>query len=497
MANIKYFKGSSLRRKLIAYFLIIIILMFLLTIFLIYNFKAFYASFYDMVNVSVAIQSVSIETDKLYDRIDNYSHSGSREYIADYSNSTRRLIGKMSELKERSTEDTYVNFRNIRSMLLTFDEKASKIVEMYDTGVGKIYINQSVQELFRIKGYIQDEIKNVLIIKLTGIQGYYSVFGERIKAGESLTYILTIFITILCIFFAVVFSRQISVPIHQLVLRLKKVARGELDVDKLELSTNEEINVLIESFDYMISQIKILIERIKEKASVEKQLKEQEIKNLEVTNLLNQSELNFLQSQINPHFLFNTLNSITTLAEIEEASQTRKMIESMSNILQYNLRKLNAQVLLKDELEIIQNYLYIQRTRHGNRIEYRIDVDDAVLNFSIPSMIVQPFVENAILHGLEPKEGKGVLELSIREKEDIIEIVIEDNGIGMSREVLKQISDKSLNQNSQRGIGVINVVRRLEIYYGKDVIHFESELGKGTRIRIRLPKAASPRPADN
>lgn len=463
--------------------------MFSLNVFLIYSFKAFYASFYSMLNESVDIQSISIEMDKLYNQVDNYSHSGSREYIKDYSSNLHRLIYKVNDLKKSSNEYTYIRFRNIKNMLITFDEKSTVIFKKYDTGVGKIYINQSVQELFRIKGYIQDEIKNVLLIKLTGIQGYYSIFGEKIKTGENLTYILTLFITIVCIFFAFMFTKQISVPIHQLVLRLKKVARGDLDVDKFDLSTNEEINVLIESFYYMISQIKILIERIKEKAHIEKQLKEQEIKNLEITNLLNQSELNFLQSQINPHFLFNTLNSITTLAEIEEASQTRMMIESMSNILQYNLRKLNDRVSLKEELEIIRNYLYIQRTRHGNRIDYKIDIDEGVLNFSIPSMIIQPFVENSIMHGLEPKEGKGLLELGMHDKGEIIEIVIKDNGVGMSQEMLRQISNRSISQNSQKGIGVINVVRRLEIYYGSDVIHFDSELGKGTSICIRLPKA--------
>jgi two-component system, sensor histidine kinase YesM len=490
MAKHKFFKISTLRGKLVVYFLIIIILMFSLNAFLIYNFKAFYTSLYDMLDDSVDTQSISMEMDKIYDQVANYSHSGSREYIIDYSNNMQELMYYVDELKKNSNESTYGKYRDIRNMLLTFDEKAQETMGKYDNGVSKIYINQSVQELYRIKGYIQDEIKSVLLNKLTGIQGYYSLFWEKIKTGENLIYILTVFITMLCLVFAFLFSRQISIPIHQLVLRLKKVAKGDLEVEKLSLSTNEEINVLIESFNYMISQIKLLIGRIKEKANVETQLKEQEIKNLEMANLLNQSELNFLQSQINPHFLFNTLNSITTLAEIEEASQTRMMIESMSNILQYNLRKLNERVSLKEELDIICNYLYIQRTRHGNRIEHKIDIDEQLLNYKIPSMIIQPFVENSIMHGLEPKEGKGLLELAIHDKGEIIEIEINDNGVGMSQEMLDKINNKNIAQDSKKGIGVINVVRRLEIYYGQNVIKFESEMGKGTSIRMLLPKAS-------
>lgn len=488
MAKVYFFKRASLRQKLIIYFLIIITMMFSLNIFLIYNSKAFYTSFYDMLIDSVEIQSISVEMDKLYDQVNNYSHSGSREYIEDYSRNMQKLLHNIDEKKIKSNESTYLKYRNIKSMLLTFDEKSREIMRKYDSDVSKIYINQAVRELFKVKGYIQDEINSVLLNKLTGIQGYYSVFWENIKVGEKLTYGLAVVTTIICILFAFVFAKQISVPIHQLVLRLKRVARGELDVEKLDLSTNEEINVLIESFNFMISQIKGLIERIKEKAYVEKQLKEQEIKNLEMKNLLNQSELNFLQSQINPHFLFNTLNSITILAEIEEAGQTRKMIESMSNILQYNLRKINDMVTLNEELAIIKNYIYIQRTRHGNRIEYSFDIDESVLNYSIPSMIIQPFVENSIMHGLEPKEGKGLLELGMYDVGKNIEIVIKDNGVGMSQEVLEQINNKNIRQDSKKGIGVINVVRRLEIYYGSDAIHFDSELGKGTTIKMILPK---------
>lgn len=441
-----------------------------------------------MLNDSVDIQSISVDIDKIYTQIENYSNSGNRDYIRDYSSNFSDLMNKVDQLKKSSSENTYPKFRDVKNMLLTFNEKSNEVISKYDTGVSKIYINQSVQELQRNKRYIQDDIKSLLLIKLMDIQGYYSNFWEKINVGEKLSYILTLLITITCFLFALVFSKQISVPIHQLVLRLKKVAKGELNVDKIDMSTNDEINVLIEAFNYMMSEIKVLIERIKEKANVEKQLKEQEIKNLEMANLLNQSELNFLQSQINPHFLFNTLNSITILAEIEEAGQTRKMIESMSNILQYNLRKLNDRVTLKEELEIIKNYLYIQRTRHGNRIEYSFDIDEAILNHSIPSMIIQPFVENSIMHGLEPKEGKGFLELGIYDKGEKIEIVIKDNGIGMSQKVLEQIMERNLSQDSRKGIGVLNVVRRLEIYYGNDVIDLESELGKGTTIRIRVPK---------
>jgi two-component system, sensor histidine kinase YesM len=482
-------KSSSLMRKLILYFLIIILMMFSLNIFSVYRFKTFYSSFYDMLSDSIDIQSMSMEADGLFTQIENYAHSGSREYIKNHSDRVKKLIFRIDLLQAGSTDTIYFRCRDIKNMLITFEEKGQSVISNYDAGMKQIYINQSVAELSRLKGYIQEEITALLLIRLRSILEFYSGFREQIVSGENLMYLLTAFITLLCVAFAYRFSRHISVPIHQLVLRLKRVARGDLDVEALVWNTNDEIHILIDSFQHMLSQIKSLIERIREKANVENRLKEQEIKNLEIENLLNQSELNFLQSQINPHFLFNTLNSIAVLAEIEEAGQTKMMIESMSSILRYNLQKLNDNVTLREELEIIRNYLYIQRTRYGNRIEFSMDIDESVMNCSIPSMIIQPFVENAIMHGLEPKLGKGLLQVGVYDRQELLEIVVRDDGVGMSQDILEQINNRSVMQDSKKGIGMVNVIRRLEIHYGPEAICIESMQSKGTTVTIRLPRA--------
>ena len=281
----------------------------------------------------------------------------------------------------------------------------------------------------------------------------------------------------------------ISTPIRQLALRLQRVAKGKFDTDRIDMRTNDEINVLIESFNFMIVKIKDQIEEIKVKADIEKELKEQQIKNLEMRNLLNQSELMFLQSQINPHFLYNTMNSIAALATIENADRTKKMIECVSDMLKYNVKKINENVTLKEEYRIIEDYLHIQKERFGNRIKFKLYFDEAVMDFIVPSMILQPFVENAIIHGLEPKEEDGLLEVKIKDDNDSILIQIMDNGIGMEKEKLLDLSkyDES-GQNNLFGTGVANVVRRLEIKYEKNVVEIKSVSGQGTEVKIRLPK---------
>lgn len=485
-------KNSTLMKKLIMYFLIVIALMFLLNMYSMYGFKLFYSNFHTMLKKLVEVHYIAVRIDAIYQDVDNYAHSGSEEYISDYRQKMSELQNRIEHLKYDSAGDAYYKFKDIQNMLKTFDEKSINIIWNYNVQMQQIYINQLVAELSRLKGYIQDETKDLLLTELLSVQSYYSGFRASIGRQENIMYVLTAFITLLCIGFAVRFTREISMPIHQLVLRLQRVAQGDLEITPASLKTNDEINVLIESFNFMIIEIKSLIEKIKEKANVERKLKEQEIKNLEISNLLKQSELNFLQSQINPHFLFNTMNSIAALADIEEAVQTKKMLESMSFILRYNLKKLNENVTLGEEVEIIRNYLYIQSIRFGNRIEYILDIDESILNYKVPSMILQPFVENAIIHGLEPKEGKGILELGIYDKGENIVVVIKDDGLGITQEKLESIleyRDSGVKENSRSGIGINNVIRRLEIKYGGNVVEIDSRIGVGTEVRMRLKKS--------
>ena len=158
--------------------------------------------------------------------------------------------------------------------------------------------------------------------------------------------------------------------------------------------------------------------------------------------------------------------------------------------LKYYLKKINENVTLMEEYKIIEDYIYIQKARFGNRIEYYLSYDEEVMDYFVPSMILQPFVENAIIHGLEPKEEKGILEVIIKGEVDAISIIIRDNGIGIEEEKLKEILQyKGENkQTTKRGIGVTNVLRRLEIRYGIEVVNIKSIPGQGTEVDILLPK---------
>lgn len=483
-------RENTLKKRLITYFLIIIFSMVLLNVYSSSQYKTFYGSVYVRLQKLMDIYTITREVDSLYLEVDNYTQTGLQKYVDSYELYTSKLQVDVSQSIENSAEDEYFDLTDLRNMILTFDEEAKKIIDDYNNKVEPVYINESLVDLNRLKTNINDQAKNILLRQLDPILTYYKNYGRDISARERLTYFLFAVITLGCIIVAIRFTSQISNPIHQLVLRLQKFAKGQASTEKFEIRTNNEIDTLIDSYNTMTAKITDQIREIQDNANLEKELKEEQIKNLEISNLLKQSELQFLQSQINPHFLYNTMNTIAALATIENAARTKKMIECMSDMLKYNLKKANESVTLQEEIKVIEDYIYIQEARFGKRIEYRIDYDQDTMSYTVPSMILQPFVENAIKHGLEPKEEKGLLEITIKNQDFIIEIMVRDNGVGMQPDKLRNImnSYRDVLHGIHTGIGISNVLRRLEIRYGEQVVDIKSTPEVGTTVRITLRK---------
>ena len=200
--------------------------------------------------------------------------------------------------------------------------------------------------------------------------------------------------------------------------------------------------------------------------------------------LLMEARLEALSSQINPHFLFNTLNSISTLIRTNP-EQARLMLGRLSRILRRRLRNQEHFSPLRDELEFIEDYLSIELVRFGDKLKVIKDVDPSVLDLLVPSMLLQPLVENSIRHGISPKVEGGTVTLRARRSEDRLLIQVEDDGVGIPEAELSGILNK--------GIGVSNVKERLKVLYNQDYrMLIDSHSGRGTRIEIELPETQSP-----
>ena len=266
-------------------------------------------------------------------------------------------------------------------------------------------------------------------------------------------------------------ARNITLPIQRLRDSMKSVQKGNFDIEDIEVLSDNEIGSLTRSFNVMTHRIQELMEQ---------NVKEQEQKR--------RIELKALQSQINPHFLYNTLDSIIWMAEGKKNEEVVVMTASLARLLRQSISNEEELVTIGQEIEYVRSYLTIQKMRYKDKLEYEIDVDPYITHIPIIRLVLQPIVENAIYHGLKYKESKGLLRVHGYQKGENIVIDIEDDGVGMDEETLKHIYDKHKVNYHSNGVGVYNVQQRLVLYYGKDYgIIYHSEKGKGTTASVVIP----------
>jgi ligand-binding sensor protein/two-component sensor histidine kinase len=223
---------------------------------------------------------------------------------------------------------------------------------------------------------------------------------------------------------------------------------------------------------------------------VQKQLMSEMKAKTELERILRETEYKALQSQINPHFLFNSLNTIARLALTEGANKTQEVIYALSDLLRNSLKNSDKIISLQEEIKYIKEYLLIQETRFSDRIKVFFDIDDQTLTTKLPSMTLQPLVENAIVHGLEPKKDGGILRITARRADDQVMIEISDTGMGIPRsKVEKLLIRKDMNSSGQiTGLGVANVHRRIQYHFGEEYgLKIESRLTHGTKVTVTIP----------
>ena len=281
----------------------------------------------------------------------------------------------------------------------------------------------------------------------------------------------------------------------------EKDPRDKFDVHKMA----SELEVSEERLQNVIDQIAVVEEKylqdcvdlyelianyLKEmglKSIAQKQFVEEYQEKLAFEKRLKNAELKTIEAQINPHFLFNTLNTIARIALKENAEDTEEMIHTLSDLLRYNLRQVEEFPTLKNELANIKRYLYIQKTRYQNRLDYSIEVSDEVLSYCIPNMIMQPIVENSIIHGIEPLLSGGKVLISIKKESDIVIVEVSDTGVGMSAEVQANLLN-STSGKRHHGLGVNNSHLRLKDYFGDNYgLQIEKRRGYSTTVKIVFP----------
>lgn len=294
-------------------------------------------------------------------------------------------------------------------------------------------------------------VENREAIRLT-----FSAWGVGFFA---LTIVLSIFL-----------SLRISRPIKRLRKSMQAVEMGDFDI-RVDIQSTDEIGELGKDFNIMISEIRTLIKQ----NNVQQELKRK-------------SELKALQMQINPHFLYNTLDSIIWMAEGRKEQEVITMVSSLARLFRLSLGKGKEIIDIGSEVEHVGHYLTIQKIRYKDKLDYEIKVDPDILNFKTVKIILQPLVENAIYHGIKHKASPGKITITGKRSAHGVELAVHDDGIGMSRETLSKLSAPGETNSSGGGLGVRNVDERIKLYFGKEYgLDFESAEDKGTTVYVRLP----------
>lgn len=274
----------------------------------------------------------------------------------------------------------------------------------------------------------------------------------------------------ICLLLAFVFSRNISHPIQTLVQSMKKVESGDLTV-RTEYRRWDELGLLGKSFNNMVIRLQELLDNI-----VEKQRQ------------LRRSELRALEAQINPHFLYNTLDSIKWLAKLNQVPEISTIATQLGKLLRTSISCEDELITVEESLKNIKSYLEIQKIRYHDKFEVLIDIDPESYGYRIPKLILQPIVENAIYHGLDNKAGNGNLLIKGQMIAETLVFEISDDGIGIEAEKVKSINSGNDLRSTRQSIGIQNVNRRIKLYYGEEFgITIQSQLGEGTTVVLRMP----------
>jgi sensor histidine kinase YesM len=253
-------------------------------------------------------------------------------------------------------------------------------------------------------------------------------------------------------------------PLLEIAAVTKLVAGGNLSV-RANSGYKDEIGELARGFNNMLDKINNLIAKVYQEEDKKRE-----------------AELKALQAQINPHFLYNTLNTIRWMAVIQKADNISKMIVSLIKLLELSGKRVGKFISIEQELEHAQNYIYLQKIRYNDKFEVEYDIDENLLKYKIIKFVLQPIIENAIFHGIEPKDGSGTIKIIISKVEDMIRFQVVDNGVGMDEKI-----DVDKNR-SFSGLGIENVNERLIRNFGEDSkLIITSHIEKGTKVEFYLP----------
>lgn len=306
----------------------------------------------------------------------------------------------------------------------------------------------------------------------------YSLMPQELLYENQKVLVRNLVVIVLTMLFASVIvtyivTKTLTKPLEEMANTARRIKEGQRNL-RMEKLTDDEIGQLGRNFNEMLDTVEELISR-----------------EYEAKLLVKQAEYHALQSQINPHFLYNTLDTMSSIAEMQDCVQVSALCQSLSEIFRYSLDMKHPFSNVAKEIMHLKNYIYVMDVRMRAHITYQFDIEEEVLKDAVPRLSIQPIVENALNHGLRNSRGAKEVRICAKEQKGNLLIVVEDNGVGMTEEKIRQLlrTETTKENETRTSIGIHNINMRLKLLYGEEYgLAISSEVGKGTCVMLNIPR---------
>ena len=474
-----FYDRSSLTSKIRYSYLVILIPIFLFLLFCFYNLWAANYRYQDMINSTVAASEFTLDFKKDFDYETYLLIVGNKTVeeseLRDMLTNANRIITGLEQITD--SRDNLARLKSIKKYLNNLDTYVDRIEQNIRVG-NRYEDNMEIWEndVQIVTTLVRETIFQYIYYEIKGIQESHAEYQSFFVSMIEISVIAFVAVLLLIVFISHYIPLSISRPITELVEVTQQVSQGNLQV-RSHVNTGVEAKQLSESLNTMIDKINALLE----------QVKKEQIR-------IRKAEFELLQAQINPHFLYNTLDTIIWLAESDEQKQVVHMVESLSDFFRTSLNQGKDIISIKEEIQHVRSYLEIQQMRYQDILEYEIDVPEEFYQNTIPKITVQPLVENALYHGIKNKRGKGKITVRGYREDSFFILEVRDNGIGMQTERLVQVRNALLYKQlaESKVYGLYNVNERIRLNCGEEYgLRISSTYQEGTTVKILLPDADS------
>ncbi len=458
-------------------------------------------SYSDAMRQALSLNEYYMQFDRMNTNLSNYISDGSSEIKTRLFETIQELENSMAGLQELNVSPAFQrDIKDISLMMGQYEKRVRAIAEKTTTGEegfsSSVYreLLDEYEKAENIYERIDAEFKPLHLQLLSKASERQSAVMKKSRLYYAVFLLLVLLLSAYGIWWGKRLSSWILLPIQTLTHAAEDIRDGRLsEFRRIDFREHiyEEGTLLIQVFNMMAQQIKSQIKIIEEDAKTKVLYQKQKVEKLKILNLLRTSELKSLQMQMNPHFLFNTLNMIAKTAYIEEAEKTVFLLKKTSQLLRYSLDYMGKSVTLGQELESLGNYVYLQEQRFGKRILFEFDLDESFHQTKIPCLILQPLVENSIIHGVGAfvEGGRVLIQTKYEQKSGRGLIRIADNGCGMDGQTLALVRERLSSDEEQREkLGLATVCRRLQIFFEERAnMEIRSTALKGTAVEIMVP----------